>query len=281
MSVCYYNGKFTPVSECAIPVTDMSIQRGVGAFESIRIYKGKPFAMMPHLERLAGSAAGAGIEASEIINKLPEIIKEGLKHEGAPKTDGLVKPYITGGDINDRGRFPTPRFFVIFDEEVHKPTEEDIKCGIALEPNRLDRPFPLIKSTNYLFGLIPLSKAQNKNFESLYLTPEGEITEAMSSNFFLCKDGKVITAPVGRVLKGVTRDIVINLAKECGFKVEERCPLESELASADEAFITGSVKEILAVVRVGNQQIGSGHPGPVVQHLQRLFKANMDNWLEK
>lgn len=57
--------------------------------------------------------------------------------------------------------------------------------------------------------------------------------------------------------------------------------LESELASADEAFITGSVKEILAVVRVGNQQIGSGHPGPVVQHLQRLFKANMDNWLEK
>lgn len=95
-----------------------------------------------------------------------------------------MKPYITGGDINDRGRFPTPRFFVIFDEEVHKPTEEDIKCGIALEPNRLDRPFPLIKSTNYLFGLIPLSKAQNKNFESLYITPEGEITEAMSSNFF-------------------------------------------------------------------------------------------------
>ena len=92
---------------------------------------------------------------------------------------------------------------------MHKPTDEEKKNGIALEPNRVARPFPLIKSTNYLFGLIPLSKTQRVNFETLYITPEGEITEAMSSNFFLCKDGKIITAPVGKVLKGVTRDIII------------------------------------------------------------------------
>ena len=123
MSICYFNGKFAPVSECAIPVTDMSIQRGVGAFESIRVYEGRPFAMMPHLERLAGSAAGAGIEAADIISKLPELIKEGLKREDTPK-DGLAKPYITGGDVNNKGHFPQPRFFIIFDE-VHKPTIEE------------------------------------------------------------------------------------------------------------------------------------------------------------
>ena len=279
MSICYFNGKFAPVSECAIPVTDMSIQRGVGAFESIRVYEGRPFAMMPHLERLAGSAAGAGIEASDIISKLPELIKEGLKREDTPK-DGLAKPYITGGDINNKGHFPEPRFFIIFDE-VHKPTIEEQRDGIALEPNRQNRPFPLIKSTNYLFGLIPLSKSTSGNFESLYITPEGEITEAMSSNFYICIDGKIVTAPVGKVLKGVTRDIIHTLAKEANFKIEERCPLESELARADEAFITGSVKEVLPVVRVGEQKIGNGKPGPVAQHLQKLFISNMERWLDK
>ncbi len=279
MAICYFNGKFAPVSECAIPVTDMSIQRGVGAFESIRVYEGRPFAMMPHLERLAGSASGAGIEASEIIARLPELIKEGLKRDDTPK-DGLAKPYLTGGDVNNKGHFPNPRFFIIFDD-VHRPTAEELRDGIALEPNRQNRPYPLIKSTNYLFGLIPLSKSTSGNFESLYITPEGEITEAMSSNFYICIDGKIVTAPVGKVLKGVTRDIILTLAHEANFKVEERCPLESELARADEAFITGSVKEVLPVVKVGDLKIGNGKPGPVALHLQKLFIENRDRWLDK
>ncbi|MDO4559891.1 MAG: aminotransferase class IV [bacterium] len=279
MALCYYNEKFSPVAECALPLTDMAIQRGVGAFESIRIYEGTPFAMTQHLKRLAGSAAGSGIMAEPIIKRLPEIIREGIALPDNKNFDGLVKPYITGGDVNNKGSFPNPRFFVIFDG-VHKPTDDEKRNGIALEPNHVARPFPLIKSTNYLFGLIPLSKAQKVNFETLYITPEGEITEAMSSNFFLCKGGKIITAPVGKVLKGVTRDIIITLARENGFQVEERCPLESELAEADEAFITGTVKEILPVVRVGTRQIGSGRPGPVAQNLQHIFLKNQHRWMD-
>jgi len=279
MSLCYCNCKFAPVSECSLPITDMVIQRGVGAFDSIRVYNGKPFAMKQHLERLSVSATGAGIAADEIIAALPGIIREGLKKPGAPAEDGIVKAYITGGDVNNKGRFPNPRFFVIF-EDVHKPTEEEQKHGIALEPNRLDRPFPLIKSTNYLFGLIPLSRTDKEYFESLYITPDGEITEALSSNFFLCKDGRIITAPVGRVLRGITREIILALAKEHGFTIEERCPLESELCDSQEAFITGSVKEILPVIRIGSQMIGNGKPGPVSQHLERLFLSNMKRWMD-
>ena len=281
MVICYYNGKFAPMPECTLPMTDLAIQRGVGTFETIRIYDGVPFAMAQHLERLAGSTEGAGIKAGAIIAKLPEIIREGLARPEIKGYDGVVKPYITGGDVNDKGTFPTPRFFVVFDENIHKPTNEERKNGIALEPNRVARPYPLIKSTNYLFGFIPLSKASQTNFESLYITPEGEITEAMSSNFFLCKEGKLITAPVGRVLKGVTRDIVITLARENGFTVEERCPREEELAQADEAFITGTVKEVLPVVRVGSQKIGAGRPGPAVQRLQHIFLQNMPRWMDK
>lgn len=279
MSLCYMNGKFAPISECSLPVSDLAIQRGVGAFESIRLYGGKPFAISLHLERLANSARDAGLEADDILAQLPELIRSGIQQKECPQ-DGLAKPFITGGDVNDKGRFPQPRFFILF-EDVHKPTEDEKKFGIALEPNHLDRPYPLVKSINYLFGLMPLSRASNNNFESVYITPAGEITEAMSSNFFLCKDGKLITAPVGRVLKGVTRGVVLTLAQEAGFKIEERCPLESELKDAQEAFITGSVKEVLSVVRIGSQNIGNGKPGPVAQHLQHLFLANKERWLDK
>lgn len=280
MAICYCNGKYAPLSECSLPITDLVIQRGVGTFETIRIYRGKTFAMAQHLERLAESVAGAGIIGGGIIEKLPEVIRDGLALPEMKDFDGIVKPFVTGGDVNDGGTFPQPRFFVIFDE-AHKPTEDELKNGIALEPNHVDRPYPTIKSTNYLFGLIPLSKSNKTNFESLYISPKGEITEALSSNFFLCKDGKLVTAPVGRVLAGVTRDIVITLARENGFTVEERCPLEEELAQADEAFITGSVKEILPVVRVGAQKIGAGRPGPAVQRIQHIFLQNMPRWLGK
>ena len=103
----------------------------------------------------------------------------------------------------------------------------------------------------------------------------------MSSNFFICKEGKIVTAPVGKVLKGVTRDIILTLAAENGFKVEERCPRESELAEADEAFITGSVKEVLPVVRIGAVKIGKGRPGPVAQALRHLFVKNKGRWMDK
>mgnify|MGYP005804539791 CR=1 FL=1 len=86
---------------------------------------------------------------------------------------------------------------------------------------------------------------------------------------------------MGRVQNGGTRDILKRLDTENGFTVEERCPREEELAQADEAFITGSVKEILPVVRVGSQKIGSGRPGPAVQRLQHIFLQNMPKWLDK
>ncbi|WP_418446491.1 aminotransferase class IV [Cloacibacillus evryensis] len=221
MTLCYMNGKYAPISECHLPVTDMAIQRGAAVFEAIRIYDGKLFGMEMHLERFARSAEGAGIAAGNILPRLPEIFKAGVKMEGCP-AEGLVRPYITGGDINNKGSFPEPRFFVLFGG-INKTPEEERRRGAVLEPNRMERPFPLCKSINYLLALIPLGGGDKVNHESLYM-PAGEITEAMTNNFFLCKDGKIITAPAGRVLDGVTRSVVLALARENGFTIEERCP---------------------------------------------------------
>lgn len=277
MTICFHEERFMPANECMLPVTDMIIQRGVGVFESIRTYGGKTFARDMHLERLALSAENCGMNAGRIMERLPLIIKEGMSHPDAPKAECLIKPFITGGTINQHGTFPEPDFFVIFDD---LPTPHNYsRQGVELVPNCLERPFPTIKTTSYLTGLIPLCGAKQA-FESLYC-PDGEITESMASNFFLCLGDKIVTAPLERVLSGVTRSIVMKLASENGIEIEERCPLVSELKVASEAFLTGSLKEILPVTKIGDQVIGSGEPGPVTERLYSLFIKNIDRWLDK
>lgn len=279
MSICYYEGKFRPTSECGLPVTDLAIQRGVGVFDSIRIYEHKAFALSEHLERLAKSAEGARIQYGDIVERMFEVIREGAARPDCPGNgECLAKPYITGGDVNQTGRFPNPRFFVIF-EDGGSLSPEEYKTGVALQPTAEGRPYPLIKTTNYLVGLMQCTDMSDV-LECLYC-PDGEITETLRSSFFLCKDGKIITAPIGRVLGGVTRNIILQLARENGFNVEERCPLVSELDSADEAFVTSSWKEVMPVVRIGDKKIGGGKPGPVAIHLQKIFRSSMDRWLDK
>lgn len=279
MSICFHNKKYTKLEECRLPVTDLIIQRGVGVFDSIRTYGRKTFALRQHLGRLVESARLCGIKAGEIIDILPEVIKRGIAHPDAPKGELLVKPFITGGKTNLRGAFPEPDFFVIFDE--FSAADPDIaRRGVELEPNFMERPFPRIKTTSYITGLIPLREGNEKALETLYC-PGDEITEAMTSNFFLCIGGALVTAPPDKALKGITRDIVLTLAKENGFKTEERCPLVSELPEAQEAFITASFKEVVPVVKIGGQTIGEGVPGPVAKHLQKLFSENIGRWLDK
>lgn len=279
MSICYQENEFRPISECSLPITDLAIQRGVGVFDSIRIYGHKPFALKEHMERLGKSAEGAGIQYGGILEKLPAIIREGALRPDCPK-DGecLARPFITGGDVNETGRFPNPRFFVIFDDGGPLSPEE-YKTGVSLHPTNEGRPYPLIKTTNYLVGLMQCAGMGNV-LECLYC-PNGEITETLRSSFFLCKDGKIITAPTGRVLGGVTRNIIVQLAEENGFTVEQRCPLVSELDTADEAFVTSSWKEVMPVVRVGGKTIGGGKPGPVSMHLQKLFRSSMNRWMDQ
>jgi branched-chain amino acid aminotransferase len=262
-------------------VTDLAIQRGVGVFDSLRIYDRKAMAITAHMKRLEESArvSGIDVESGDIIKRMTEIVREGAKREDCP--DGgncIVKTYITGGDENIHGLFPSPRHFAIF-ESGPEISPDDYKNGAALQPTTEGRPYPVVKSINYLFGLMQ-GAGRDDVLECLYC-PGGYVTETLRSSFFICRDGRIITAPIGKVLGGVTRNIVIELARENGFTVEERCPEVTELKIADEAFITSSWKEVTPVVRVGETVIANGKPGPVSAHLQKLFRANFEHWLDK
>lgn len=140
------------------------------------------------------------------------------------------------------------------------------------------RTTPTAKSVDYLS-----SYEKDKNdpgaFEVIYC-PDGEITEAAHSTFFLVKDGAVITAPPERVLAGTTRAILLQLMQENGIPVQLRCPRLDELAASDEAFLSGSLKQIVPVIAVGATTIGGGSVGPLTRRITQLFKENIHRWVE-
>jgi branched-chain amino acid aminotransferase len=237
-------------------------------------------ALEEHMQRLKNSALCAGIQIgnAEVIDMITRVIKEGAFREDCPDEGNcLVKSYITGGDINKHGIFPEPRTVVIFESgPIYLP--KTFECGVVLQPTAQIRPHPNIKSTNYLSGLMQLAHHEEA-IECLYC-PEGKVTEAWGSSFFICRDGTIATALLKDVLKGITREKVLALAEENGLAVEERQIDVSELVDADEAFLASSWKEVMPVVKVGNITIANGKPGPISKKLLALYRENVRRWLQ-
>lgn len=280
VNLCYMDGAFRPLNEATLPVSDLIIQRGVGVFESIPTVNGRPLCMTAHIERLIVSAKASTIEFPVAPDAMKSIIREGLALlAGAePGRETLIRPYITGGDDFDELRgFRRPRFFILF-ENANRPPRELYEKGVLLWPLDMARRSPETKSVDYMTSY-SLEARENGAFEVLYC-PGGEITEGAHSSFFLVRDGELVTAPLNRVLSGTTRRIVIDLARRNGILVRESVPLLDELTGYAEAFITGSLKGILPVVRVGGTVIGDGRPGAVTKRLREIYASGISEWLE-
>ena len=272
--LCYINGQFVSQEAANLPVTDLIIQRGVGVFEVIATYNSRPLLLTPHVERLKASAERAKIKFNLDLDNLKNIIRDGIKQAGG---EVRVKVYLTGGDDFDEltGEFINPRLFILF-ERLEVPSQEQYEKGVTLEPVAYGRKDPTVKSVDYRSSYMI---SQPDAYEVLYC-PDGEITETGHSSFFLVVNNKLVTAPLSRVLKGTTRQAILEIAKREGIIIEERCPLWSELAEAGEAFITGSSKKVVPVVKVGNIKIGDGKPGALTRRIYDLYIKHIENWLE-
>ena len=275
VKICYYEGRFCSEKDVAIPISDYIIQRGVGVFDLVRTYGRRPMQMSAHLKRLLASASELGIEASWKPEQLAELVMKGIERcEG----EVLAKIFITGGDdFVGECRFVHPRLFLTF-ESIALPPDEVYKKGVRLYLVMHGRATPTAKSVDYLSSY-EKDKNDPEAFEVVYC-PGGEITEAAHSTFFLVKKGKVVTAPSDRVLAGTTRAILLQLMEENHVDVELRCPRLDELPSADEAFIAGSLKQIVPVVEIGPQKIGTAVPGAFTERITKLFKDNIYRWVE-
>lgn len=270
----FVNGRFSPLAEATVSVEDRGFQFGDGIYEVIRTYHGKPFHLDAHLARLERSARAIELPLPWTIQQWATYIHDGIERSGYPESKVYLQ--LTRGVAPRDHAFPaSARPTSVMTVREMKPVDPALQtAGVAVITmddwrwGRCD-----IKSVNLLPNVMARQKAkQAAAFEAIFVR-QGQVTEGAVSNVMIVKTGRVLTAPEGeRILSGVTRTLVLELARKEGLPVEERFVSGDELRRADEVFLTGTTVEVLPVVRVDGQPIGSGKPGPVTLKLQAAFR---------
>ncbi len=268
MDIYYVDGKFVPADEAVIPVTDLAVLRGLGAFDFMRTYSGKPFCLRAHLERLEASTRKIGLPFPWTTDVLAQLVMETLSRNSHMESN--VRIIITGGSspdfMNPQGN---PRLIIMVSPLPDMP-EKWYRDGIHIITHMAERPLAGAKSINYVQASLALETARQKGAqEAVYTIPQGLVLEGTTSNIFAISAGRLITPGRG-ILPGITRQVILDLARS-HFSVKIRDVFLSELLEADEVFICGTNKGIVPVVQVDDTVIGDGKPGPGTRLLIRSF----------
>lgn len=278
--VVYVNGKFVSKDEAKVSVFDHGFLYGDGVFEGIRAYGGRIFKLEEHIDRLFDSAKAICLEPGIEKKELGEICYASLKENDL--TDAYLRVVISRGE-GDLGLNPrlckTPGLVVISGKIKLYP-KELYENGMAvmtaatprISPEALN---PRIKSLNYLNNILAkIEGLEHDMQEVLMFNSQGNLAEATGDNIFIVKNGVLLTPPeTAGILMGVTRQVVIDLARESDIPVVEKDLNRYDLFIADECFLTGTAAEIISVTRVDGRTIGAGKPGTMTLNLLDQFRA--------
>lgn len=274
----WINGELLPPEQATVSVYDHGLLYGDGVFEGIRSYAGKVFRMEAHLDRLWHSAKAILLEIPYTKAELAAAIEQTLEVNGI--VDGYIRVVITRGSGTlgiDPKRCSDPRVIIITDSiELYPPEDYENGLGIVAVStirNHAAALSPRIKSLNYLNNILAKIEGHQAGCkEALMLNHKGEVAECTGDNIFLVRDGRVLTPPVDAgILEGITRDVVIELARSAGIPVDEVPLTRHDIYVADECFLTGTAAEVIPVVKVDSRPIGNGKPGKVTRDLIERF----------
>lgn len=262
MEIAFYDNQFIDVNEKVIPIQERGHQFGDGIYEVIRVYNGKPFLMKEHLARLEKSAEAISLTLPYSIEKITEIIHNGLKR-AADFTHADVYLQITRGIAPRVHSFPNvPAVYSMVIKEARQISDEKRAKGISillLEDERWANCY--IKSLNLLPNVMAKQKAVTSGHDEAVFVRNGTITEGSSSNIFVIKDGTLYTTPATKqILHGITRAHVLKLARLENIPIKEEAFTPQFLKQADEAFITSTTSEILPVRNIENVMLSSNRP---------------------
>lgn len=275
----FLNGAFVPKEAAVVSVYDHGLLYGDGVFEGIRAYDGNVFRLKPHIDRLYDSAKAILLEIPYPPTEMEEIVLETLRKNRLHSAYIRIVVSRGAGDLGlDPARCPRANVIVIAESLALYP-KELYERGIRLvtvstRRNRSDVLSPAIKSLNYLNNILAKLEAKNAGAdEGLMLNADGYVTEATGENIFIVKHGTLITPPpyVG-ILKGITRQAVMEIAAEDGILVREDVLTLHDVYTADEVFLTGTAAEIVPVVAVDGRTIGDGRPGAMTLRLLEAFR---------
>jgi branched-chain amino acid aminotransferase len=269
----YVDGAWVRPDQAHLSINDIAVLRGYSAFEALRTYDRRPFHLREHLARLSYSAGVIDLELpgtrEEIASVVHEIIARNTYRHAS------VRLLVTGGESEDGVLAAGKPKLIVMISPLGERDMQRFARGYRLITTRLQRETPEAKTSNYTSAVRALKEAARVGADdALFVSEQGHVQECTRSNFFLFH-GDTLVTPREEVLIGITRNVVLELAKG-RFPSEERPILLEELARADEAFITSSSKEIVPVVRIDEQVIGDGRPGPRTTELEQRFIAMVE-----
>jgi branched-chain amino acid aminotransferase len=276
----WIDGQYYDKTNAKISVFDHGLLYGDGVFEGIRVYNRRIFRAHQHLERLYASAKAAWIEIPLASEAMARLMTEAVAKSGID--DAYIRLVVTRG-VGDLGLDPRkcgkPSVICIVDNIQLWPADRYEKgltvISAATPVHHRESLSPRIKSLNYLSHILAKVEGIAAGVdEVMMLDSAGFVAEASGMNVFLVANGAIKTPPAyAGILRGVTRDAVLELAREATYAVEEVPMNRYDLYTADEVFLTGTAAEVIGVVMLDARRIGSGVPGPVTKELARRFKV--------
>ena len=276
----YIDGEFYDERNAKISVFDHGLLYGDGVFEGIRAYNGRVFKLMEHVDRLFCSAKAILLQVPMTRAEMTAAIRETCRRNRV--RDGYIRLVVTRGagtlGLNPN-RCKKPSVIIIagkiqlYPEELYAKGMEIIT--VPTTRNLHSALNPAIKSLNYLNNILAKIEANNAGCEeAILLNAEGFVAECTGDNLFLVRNGQLFTPPLSAgTLYGITRGVVIDLARDEGLAVTEPNLTRYDVFNADECFLTGTGAELIPVVKVDGRTIGSGRPGPITRRFEAKYHA--------
>lgn len=274
----YLNGKLVPEKDAKISVFDHGLLYGDGVFEGIRSYNGRVFMLDEHIDRLYRSAKAIDMKIPMTKAGMAKAVVRSCKENKA--MNGYIRLVVTRG-VGTLGLNPytcaKPQVIIIagsiqlYPKKLYDDGLSIVTVGTIR--NASESLNPQIKSLNYLNNILAKIEAINSGcMEAVMLNQQGFVAEATGDNIFVVRGNTLLTPPTWcGTLEGVTRNLVMKLAREAGMEVREDVLTRCELYTADEVFLTGTAAELIPVVNIDRRSIGAGKPGPVTRKLAKIY----------
>ncbi|HWQ00004.1 MAG TPA: aminotransferase class IV, partial [Vicinamibacterales bacterium] len=282
------DGRIVDAREAKVSVFDHGFLFGYGVYETLRTYRRVPFLFDRHLRRLRESAAALAIPVPLADDEIRERVArtvDALPGEG----EAYIRLLLTRGPGEfsyDPAACASPTLAIIVRPFAEPPAavfERGIRIAlVSVMRNHPASVDPRIKSNNLLNNALAMQEALRRGAdEALMKNYRGELAECAQSNLFVVRSGRALTPPADAgLLRGITRDFVFEVGRAVGLPVAEATLHERDLFEADEAFLTGTTREITPVVQVDDRPIGDGRPGPTTGRLLQAFRRMAQEWVD-
>lgn len=277
-AIVYLNGEFLPADSACVSILDRGFMFGDGVYEVIPAYGGRAFRLEQHLRRLDNSLTAIRLAPPMSHSDWRQRLEELIRRNGGG--DLSVYLQVTRGRAARNHGFPddTPPTVVAMCSPLAEIPAETLRNGVAaITCEDIRWKYCHIKAIALLPNVLLRQQALDAGAAEAILVRDGNATEGAASNIFVVKDGALITPPNGPyLLPGITRDLIIELARDAGLSCREAAIAAASLAEADEIWLTSSTREIIPVTRLDGEAVGDGRPGAVWRRLHTLFQQYKD-----